>query len=127
MNIGLPKGFIQFGTLQHKVLRYMHVAEYVGQRQLQEDIGGEVRHLSVTLARLHRHGYIYKVGRERPVGHRSYAVYSLNPSTHVPRIRRQSGCERSRTYRAKLGMKVPSVFNFRGEIHVADQSTARSA
>jgi hypothetical protein len=123
MNIGVPHGFIQFNTMSHKVLMYLSTVRYAGQRQVKEDVGGEARHISVTLTRLHRYGYIYKVGRERPVGVRSYTLFSLNPNAKAPREKKQSGLIRSRTYRTKLKLRVSSVFNFRGEIHVADQST----
>jgi len=118
MNIGIPLGFVQFNTLSHRVLTYLSTVRYAGQRQVEEDVGGGARHISTTLTRLHKYGYIHKVGRERAEGKRSYVLFSLNLNTKAPRVSKQSGLTRSRAYRAKRRLRVSSVFNFRGEIHV---------
>ena len=118
MNIGLPSGFVQFDTLACDILRYMSIAEYVSQRELQENVSEHAQHISVTLIRLQKYGFIHKVGKDRVRGERSYAVFSLDPYSKAPYVKTMSGMVRSRIYRAKKRMKVASVFDFRGEVRV---------
>jgi hypothetical protein len=124
MNIGLPHGFIPFNTMAHRILVHMHHHGPMTANALAEDLRGTAREplkaVSANLHRLHIRGFIYKVGRARVRGgSRSCSVYSLIDSTSgVERVSIKNGATRTRDYRAKKALKVPSVFNFRGNIQL---------
>ena len=112
---GLKDGFIRFGTLAHRILRYIHDTGPAQHAELVEVMEGE-RGLSANLGRLVTHGFLYRTGRQsyKP-GTRSGCVFSLE----APRAALQPAnthVENQARYRAALKLKVPSVFDFRGRI-----------
>lgn len=114
--VGLPAGFVKFGTTAHRVLTYIHANGPAGQEELSESL--EARDISTILRRLTEFGFLFKIGRgrNRP-GVRSFAVFSLsNTRSGFRTVRVLTGAERMRDYRARKRVKVPSVFEWRGSL-----------
>lgn len=117
--IGLGKGFITFGTLNHKILQTALASKTVSQSSLQEDLESDSvtsAHIAVALRRLTQHGFLYQVGRDRKPGCRSHALFALEDRWAYFVRHKSTSAEKSRRYREKKKVKVPSVFEFRGEI-----------
>jgi len=133
MNAGLPQGFVRFGTTAHLILVHLAEVGETSQVNLQEELGFDAREVGMNLTRLRRHKFIRKLGRLD--GYlfecRTQAVYTLFHSgiradIYVG-VKNKTTAERTRKYRAKLAsakvdasLRVPSVFNFKGEFHVKD-------
>jgi hypothetical protein len=119
-NPGLPQGFLRFGTAFHKVLLCVHGAGRDGitinglRVELPEV---EARHhLSTTISRLVKYGYIFQRDKVSATREKAQWVYT----THKPRneiaYQRMTNAEKMKACRARKKMRVPSVFDFRGQI-----------
>jgi hypothetical protein len=122
--LGLPHGFVNFGTLAHAILLHLHHYGPTTSAALAEDLRGmadePLKAISANLCRLHRGGFIYKIGRARARAsdQRSSTLYSLEDSrTGVGQfVKLMSSQERSRRWRERKARNVNSVFNFKGQI-----------
>ena len=122
--IGLPSKFVGFNTMAHRILVHLHQHGPSSAGVLAEDLRGTAREplkaVSANLVRLHRGGFIFIVGRSRVVnGTRSSYLYGLTESrAGAERVTIKDGATRSREWRAKKALKVPSVFQFRGSMEL---------
>ena len=107
LNAGLPNGFVRFGTVAHMILVYLHEYGDAGAPALSQDTGFTVPELSANLGRLLKFGFVFRAGRAYShAGIRSHMTFSLKERS-LPRsvLKRRSGAERSRLYRARLREK----------------------
>jgi hypothetical protein len=113
---GLPQGFVRFGTLAHRILLHIHHYGPAGHDDLQQDL--QDIGISANLGRLHKHGFLFKVGRTHVAsGIRSGNVFGLTRAHHnMHKIKMAAPGERQARYRAAQKLKVPSVFEFRGSV-----------
>jgi hypothetical protein len=124
MNVGLPQGFVKFGSVGHKILVF--IFEHADARQVdlvEENIASEAS-IGVALTRLRRSGMVICLGRASAydTGDRTQAVYALPGTPRRPRLEStQNAPNKARTkkYRENRRKRVSSIFQFRGEIHVA--------
>ena len=107
MNFGLPNGFVRFGTVAHLILVYLHEYGDAGSSALAEDLDLNRAETSANLGRLAKYEFIFPVGRSQSEeGVRSYTVFSLYQRKLTrSALKRKTGAERSRTYRARLREK----------------------
>ena len=122
MNPGLPSGFVQFNTLAHRILLYLHHNGPATNSILSEELANAANEppkaVAANLFRLHTAGFINKVSRMRRPGTRSCSVYSLHNTSRgagrsVPNLTTQ---QRTAEWRKRKSMLVSSVFSFRGRI-----------
>jgi hypothetical protein len=118
MKPGLPQGYVQFGTLAHRILVVLHELGNMRHRDLVEEMPDLLAGcISVALRRLARAGLIHRVGvaSAYDTGEKTGSIYSLHPPTHYVRRRRVPGAERAARYRAAQRMRqATSVFAWRG-------------
>jgi hypothetical protein len=122
-NPGLASGFCRFGTLAHKILLICHKQGTVSQVTLQArpwpDCVDPPQAISVNLLRLERGGFLHKCAKTRDHGHRLHHVYQIERPHHTSVLyvdQKLNGVERSRQWRARKKLLVPSVFEFRGRV-----------
>lgn len=115
MNVGLPHGFVRFGSISHTILKLALEEGTVNQSDLsirlnRPDI------ISVVLRRLVTHKFLYEVGRTK-LDHvnKSCKVYSLNPRVKVA-YAPPTESERAAKWRHNKKHRVASVFDWRGSI-----------
>jgi transcription initiation factor IIE alpha subunit len=121
MKPGLPQGYVEFETLAHKILLALYEHDKMTHAELREYLDGEPRHLSTILQRLKATGFIYdhgKVSKYDTKLLRSQTVWSLRRRAAPHKYKPASHTERQRHYRQKLRIKVPSAFDFRGQISI---------
>jgi hypothetical protein len=125
MNAGLANGFVRFGSTAHRILLYIHANREAGHRDFVEEFGDLLpNNIGITLTRLRRFGYIVKVRTLDPYIEkcRTQAVYRIAPRPGIeiqPKpYQNKSKIERSSKYRKRCKVKVPSVFQFRGNIPI---------
>lgn len=117
MYIGLPTGYVRFGTVAHAILKSMHEAGGRASFQDFRDAGlGSKSAISVTLGKLRDHGFIFEVDKihkyDDPSLGSSQMLYSLTPSTTARKYRPASARVRGRRYDARQRTQAfSSVFN----------------
>lgn len=117
--VGLPQGFVEFGTVAHRVLLALHAIGEGTQKDIEEEIAEQIIGISSTIYRLHIAGFIYKSGTLSKYDsglYRTQWIYSLDKPKKVPAFRKATVSERTRKYRERKAGKIDSVFKFRGNI-----------
>ena len=118
MNVGLPQGFVRFGTLHEKLLKLALEDKIISNRSARlhmRELNLDPRGVSVAIRQLLRARMLFKVGNERPYKQRSYAVFALDYRVKmVPKQPPVPAAERTRVYRERKSKMVSSVFNWRG-------------
>ena len=124
MNAGLAQGFVRFGTLAHFILLRAHEEKFVSNMSIRHrlmydgqgfDKSGAA--VAANLQRLVRYKFLFKVGRDRVYGKRSFAVFALDyrSGNGAPRYENVPATQRTKDYRERKKHKVNSVFNWRGQ------------
>jgi hypothetical protein len=129
MNAGIAQGFVRFGTLAHRILVIAYEQRWTSNRAVHDELKSQgivFDHsnaaIAANLARLRDHGFLYIVGRDRGPTGRSFALYAITPRTgNQIYVKPMTPAERTRKYRARKAVRVPSVFNFRGKIKVTEE------
>ena len=123
MNVGLPQGFVRFGTLHEKLLKLALEDKTISNRSVRlhmRELDLDPRGVSVAIQQLLRAKMLFKVGNERPYKQRSYAVFALDHRVKmVPKQPPLTAQERTRVYRERKNKMVSSVFNWRGTHEVS--------
>lgn len=113
---GMRQGYLRFDTLAHKIL--LHVYEHGPSTncELQEALEKSSNEISAQLCVMRRYGFIYlnSPKARRSDGRLCYR-FGLFENKHrkIPVL---TPAERSRRYKERQKIKVPSVFQFRGSI-----------
>jgi DNA-binding transcriptional ArsR family regulator len=122
MNPGLKQGFVRFGTAAHKILLAVHELGRATHAIILEETELEPREVGMNLTRLRECGFLVKLGRVDGYVHncRTQAMYAIPAGKlrKLPEFQNKTAQERTRKLRATKKMKVPSVFNFRGEVRL---------
>ena len=73
--------------------------------------------IAANLQRLVKNKFLYKVGRDRVYGKRSFTVFSINyrDGNGFARYENVPATKRTQDYRERKKTKVNSVFNWRGQ------------
>lgn len=124
--IGLAQGFVRFGSMAHHVLLKMHELGDMRYTDLVTEMPDEVpRAIGTAIDRLRKHKFIHRkdLATKYVTGEKTQWLYSLGPKTNKDgyKHRPATNAEKAARYRANqaaLRRRVPSVFEFRGEIHV---------
>lgn len=119
MYIGIPSGYIRFGTLAHKILLFIHENGRSTQSMLVEELGKEnTSHISLALKKMADYGFVYRWGkwRARPGDNRMQSWNICPPQMEIRDTPKLTSKERGARYHKKRKMKVASVFNFRGKV-----------
>ena len=126
MNIGLPSGFLQFGTLAHRILLIMRDDGPQTCQSLKEALAPNdefkdaPQAIAANIKRMRKGKFIWKIGNVRKIGERSCGVFyikNIRPAEY--QIRRLTQAERQAVYRHKMkGLRNNSVFTFRGKVVV---------
>ncbi len=121
--VGLPQGYVRFGSLAHQVL--LALAEHGDLRHadLNELLEADPRYVGMALVRLSQYGFIYarRKVRGQHEGERTQKLWTLEP-VEMASWRRLSVRERCRNYRARKALRAPSVFAFRGQIKIEERA-----
>lgn len=114
--IGLRDGFVRFGSVAHAILLYVHEAGPSQLAELDDALPHELG-LSVITHRLVKHGFLHRAGRQayRP-RIRSGHLYALDPPLGRIRTTRETTSQAQKRQRVDRRLRVPSVFEFRGNI-----------
>lgn len=116
---GLPQGVVNFGTMYHEVLVFMHTHGDVRRCEVAEELNVSGDQASAILQRLCDNGFIFRKERpsiyDDPSGKARQWVYTLK-KVKPKDAPRATHAERTRAHRARKSIKVPSVFEFRGVI-----------
>lgn len=125
---GLPSKFLRFGTLAHKILLICWRDGVVSQISLQEErwpgLDNYPQAISANLKRLVDAGFLFRCGRVRDGGRRLHWLFQIDdPGPEALKLcySPMSVKERTRLYRQRKAVRVPSVFHFRGKIEVQDE------
>lgn len=120
MNPGLTQGFIKFNSVGCHVLRYLHAHGPSQAADIRRNgTHVESQQISATLIRLRSLGYVFVVGRDRKPGLRSHALFDIEPrSSNMLYTPILTPTERQKNYRRRRKIKVPSVFEWRGQIRL---------
>jgi hypothetical protein len=123
--IGVPQGFIHFGSQAHAILLHASLTSRFSVHTCMEefDLTGSraQRTLNNTLRKMVAAKFTYVVGFSRVDTGKKYAVYSLQPPRRpVQDLPALSSYERTRLSRARQRVKVPSIFEWRGQISLKD-------
>ena len=122
--MGLPNGFVRFGTLAYFILKLAHEEGFVSNRIIRarllvnpQGFDQSPSAIAANLIRLEENKFLYKVGRDRIPGSRSFALFSIDyrRGKQIPEVENLEHNERSKQYRARKKIKVNSVFNWRGQ------------
>lgn len=135
-NIGLPQGFIKFGTLAHQILVMIH-KDRSGWTSFTKVVEAHiyeasVEHVATILQRLAKYEYIYDWGRygvREGVSTRPQTKWGLTPRIYKRKYQRLSGSERCARYRDKNRGKVDpvrSVFDIGARAWPCNQKSKRS-
>lgn len=118
MNPGIAQGYLRFDTLLHRIIKILHANGPMRQCDILEELQQEdARGVSVSLARLAKHGFIYRCGKLHKYDTkdgRTQFVWSLEKPTEILVSRKATPRERTRRYRARKRERVSSVFDWRG-------------
>lgn len=117
MNPGVKQGFVRFNSVAYHILKQLHEnGPMTGGELARAAAHSEQVQISATIIRLRKARMVFIVGRHRPSGKRSHPVYGLERVNNLfgPSILTPAEKERLRRQRQKI--KVPSVFQFRGQI-----------
>jgi biotin operon repressor len=114
-NLGLPQGFVRFGTNYHKVLKLLHVHGKLSM----PDIAAELpkidrRSLSTAIKALRKNGFIFRVGTAHAyeTGEvRSAAIFDLKKTTRWVGRGKATPAERQARMRDKQRARIPSIFD----------------
>lgn len=124
MNAGLPQGFVRFGSVAHRVLVYIHESGHAMHAQIVQDLDLSADEVGMCLTRLRRLGFIHRIGRASSYKHhveRTQLVYAIDSSHRAKEfenVKNKSTAERTRRYRERKAIRVPSIFDFRGKIRI---------
>lgn len=129
MNVGIASGFIRFGSLAHRILVIVHEHKRTSHRQIYTELKDQDSRLAhsktavnTNIGRLRDNGFLYVVGSSRGRMGRSFALYAITRRHKGSQdyVKPMTATERTRKYRARKAVKVPSVFAFRGQITVKE-------
>jgi hypothetical protein len=123
MNPGLPQGFVRFDSVPCAILKFIY--EHGEARHVdlfEEGVASEFA-IAMALVRLRRCGFIIRLGRASAydTGDRTQAVYAIIGAKRrrdLESTKNATDSERTKRWRQNRRKRVPSVFQFRGEIHV---------
>lgn len=122
MNPGLGKGFVKFGSCAHAILLKFHELGDMDQLMLAEELPQfSFDHIGMTIFRLRDNGFIARQDRasKYQTGHsRTMWKYGLGPRPKRYDTLPVSDVEKCARSRAAAKLRTPSVFEFRGQIHV---------
>ena len=124
MNPGIPQKFVEFGTVYHLILKALHEHGPMGGGELTELLEITRNSVGMALFRLKCHGFVFVVDKrsELDTDQRTHEVFSLKrPKTKFVPPPISTPTQRQAKYRAKKRLKVASVFQFRGEIQIAQR------
>ncbi|WP_349745358.1 hypothetical protein [Roseateles cavernae] len=118
-NPGLSQGFVRFGTLAHRLLLALHTLGDLRSCDLVDELDADLRCVATNLIRLRDAKFIYARGKVCgvPNNERTQMRWTLKP-TETTRYRRLSANQRRQRYQARLKLRAPSVFAFRGRIEI---------
>lgn len=116
MKIGLPQGFVEFGTSYHKVLLALHETGDACHNEIMTETRMSKNCVATSLQRLQEHGFIFFAGKLHAydTGLKTQKVWSLKKKTWNQQIRYKeaSSTERMRHHRKNKAAKaVNSIFN----------------
>jgi hypothetical protein len=114
-NVGLPQGFVKFGSAAHRILYYLHESGEGTQTNLIEELDLPAYMVSNCLQRLLKYKYIRRAGKLD--GYRfncvTQSVYVLAGAHGVLfkcyESRRKTSAERMRKHRASKKTTIPAV------------------
>lgn len=114
---GLPQGYVRFGSMAERVLKYLYEIGDARHRDLVEDLDAEPREISVTLARLAKFKFIFPVGKVSTyeTGDKTQMLWTLKPRKRPKPFKRATTSERTAVYRERKRRRANSVFNWRGK------------
>ncbi|CAB4120833.1 hypothetical protein UFOVP2_11 [uncultured Caudovirales phage] len=127
MNPGLKQGFVRLDSLAHRILQCVLLIGPATEAEISEELGCDRRHTATILIKLVKTGLIFRHGKIHAYkyGGRTKMVFGLEPRSKPIPYKRATPIERSKRYRDKLKsdakialIRVPSVFDFRGEINI---------
>lgn len=131
MRIGLPQGFVRFGTYHHRILVAMLQLGPLRHRDVVEDLGLSPGAASVALAQLADARMIHRQppARAYDTGERTQAVWGLDRYRGPLSVRtvRASAAERQARYRTARRQRVASVWEFRPAPNAPQQQDKRRA
>lgn len=128
-NPGLKQGFVKFGTIAHRILVALHrrgkASIFTWFVLEMPDLDDKA--IAMTLTYLGRYGYIFNTGKvnghDSPTGvaQTRWALREVTRPRYrrISQAKRQAKCRNAK--REAQAARVPSVFQFRGEIHVTSE------
>jgi hypothetical protein len=119
--IGLPQGFVRFGTLAHRVLVAIHEYGPMTVTSLKIELPDvDIRALSTILGRLEVARFVFDIGRvgQYESGERTQTKYDLQQNINRRPYKCVTHAQRSARYREKNRRRVASVFDFRSTISI---------